>query len=88
MKRAKHRPKGQANDRYFDIAAWVRQVTRRGYPSKEAQERAADVFGCETRTVQRALEAHEKTKFSSSADWESYFLVRATPKPLPKRRKK
>lgn len=79
MTRANHRP-GHTGRDTTPIVAWVALAVQRGYSKGEAEQEAADLYGCDKRSVQRYRAA---TTLNPDLDLADYLLNLKMPKPLP-----
>lgn len=77
--RKKGRQTGTGQD-LTPVAAWCELAIRRGYTVEEAAFEASELFGCSTRTVERA---RADIEFYPDVDLADYLSSMKRPRPLP-----
>lgn len=90
LPRPKHRPPDPMHPG-GEVAIWLQQAQRRGYTESEAINLASEIFGRETKSIERyRREARTLLTWVNpdARTWHDYFLTRKPPAPLPPVRNK
>jgi len=86
-KRPRNRPPGESVGKWIRVVFWIKLAVDRGYSDREANEKAADLFGCDVTSIRRMRKACSEWAASMNPDpeyWEEQFARLQRPLPPQK----